>query len=141
MLRAIEIQDDLVERIDGCLEDIKAFFLNSVFPDNGVDKETDLEDLDAFDLIDKANYDGILDECIDSAVPIWTTHLKGLWYLYDDEFIRAYENVHGSDGNPFENDGMSAVFCYIEQEVNAQLDDLVSIWAKEYQESFTNTDV
>ena len=141
MLRAIEIQDDLVERIDGCLEDIKAFFLNSVFPDNGVDKETDLEDLDAFDLIDKANYDGSLDGFIDSAVPIWTNHLKGLWYLYEDEFIRAYENVHGSDGNPLENDGMSAVFCYIEQEVREQLEDLVLKWAEEYQNSLTGTEV
>lgn len=139
MLRTIEIQDDLVERIDGCLEDIKAFFLKSVFPDNGVDKETDLEDLDAFDLIDKANYDGSLDDFIDSAVPIWTTHLKGLWYLYDDEFISAYENVHGSDGNPLERDGVFAVFCYIEQEVREQLEDLVSVWAEQYQGSLKST--
>lgn len=139
MLRTIEIQDDLQDRIDSCLSDIKNYFLETVFQEYGVDDTTDLDELDTYDLIDQANYDGSLDSFVDSAVPIYTTSLKGLWYLYESDFVAAYESIHGSSGNPLENEGMSAVFCYIEQEVRAQLEDLVSVWVEQYQGSLKST--
>jgi hypothetical protein len=130
----VEINDDLKERLDNIKSEVKDYFLESIIPDH-VDAETDIDDLDVIDIIDGSNDDGSIDSFVDSAVPVYTYHIKGLWFLHENEFITAYENVMGSDGNPLDGDGMTAIFCYLEQELHAELEDLVLEWAQEYKDS------
>lgn len=55
-------------------------------------------------------------EIIDSAVPIWTAQIEGAWFLHRNALEEAYDNA-GIGGNPRENSGMAAIYCYIEEKV------------------------
>lgn len=103
MKKTIEIDDVLEEQTDSAIDDIKAELLRYL-DDNEPDTLPDWGDLD---------YSGSLHEIIDGAVPIYTRDIEAAWFLYGRELEEAYSNA-GIGDNPRENDGMTALYCYIE---------------------------
>ena len=109
MKRTIEIDDTLQERVDDAIEAVK---------DCLIDYLTDNPDVTDTPCINNdLDYAGTIHEIIDSAVPIYTNEIEGLWYLYKDEFVEAYDNV-GFGDNPLENNGMTAIYCYLNAKVD-----------------------
>uniref|UniRef100_A0A6H1ZHX7 Uncharacterized protein n=1 Tax=viral metagenome TaxID=1070528 RepID=A0A6H1ZHX7_9ZZZZ len=50
----------------------------------------------------------------DSAVPVYSREIDEIWFLHVNELEEAYENS-GIGDNPRENNGMTAIYCYIEE--------------------------
>lgn len=106
MKHTVEINDTLQERVDDAIEMVRDA-LNDHLKENKPDRCPDLSDLD---------YSGTIHEIVDGSVPIYTKEIEDLWYLYKREFIEAYENA-GVGTNPMENEGMSAIYFYIYDQV------------------------
>lgn len=110
MKRTIEIEDNLQEIIDSTIEDVKQLLLDYL---------KDNPDTDELPCINNdLDYSGSVHEIIDSAVPIYTREIEGLWYFYGNDFEKAFDDAG------FERDGewpsgwqAAAIYCYIEQEV------------------------
>lgn len=108
MKRTIEIDDTLQERVDSAIADVKEFFLDYLklqTPDKLPCISNDLDD------------SGAIHEIIDGSVPIYTKEITDTWYLHTPELEQAYKDA-GIGNNPRENDGMSAIYCYIEARVH-----------------------
>jgi hypothetical protein len=123
MKRTIEIDDTLQERIDTAIEEVEER-LRDYLNDN--------PDTTALpDLYGDLDYSGGVHDIIDGAVPVYTAEIKGLWFLYQAELEEAYEQA-GFGDNPLENNGMSALYCYIEQQVadwyNREAEDIFEQW-------------
>ncbi len=108
MKRIIEIEDTLDERVQDASDETKELLLDYL------KENPDVEDTP--ELYGDLDYSGGFHEIIDSAVPIYTAEIEGLWYLYSDKFEQAYEDA-GFGDNSRDNNGMVAIFCYIEQQV------------------------
>ena len=106
--KTIEIDDTLEERLESAIEDVKNE-LESYLDDNEPDTVPDLHN----DL----NYSGAIHEIIDGSVPIYTKEINDAWYLHGSELEQAYEDA-GVGNNPRENNGMAAIYYWIEQQVN-----------------------
>ena len=63
------------------------------------------------------DYSGRVHEIIDGAVPVYTRDIEAAWFLHASELEEAYEDA-GIGNNPRENEGMTAIYFYIEQRVN-----------------------
>ena len=116
MERIVKINDDLQERIDGVVEELESLIEDFL-------KENPDWDGEATDLYDEINNNGVVSEFVDSATPICYYNIDGLWYLYKNEFTEAYENA-GIGNDPLENSGMTAIYLYIEEQVNSWFFDL-----------------
>ncbi|MDP0495411.1 MAG: hypothetical protein Q7Q73_04305 [Verrucomicrobiota bacterium JB024] len=123
MKRTIEIDDTLQERIDTAIEEVEER-LRDYLNDN-----LDISALP--DLYGDLDYRGGVHDIIDGAVPVYTAEIKGLWFLYQAELEEAYKQA-GYGDNPLENNGMSALYCYIEQQVadwyNREAEDIFERW-------------
>lgn len=108
MKKTIEINDTLQDRVDSAIDSVREE-LENYLKENKPDKCPDLND----DL----DYSGTIHEIVDGSVPIYTAEIKDTWYLHENELISAYEDA-GVGQNPHENNGMSAIYFYIYQEVN-----------------------
>lgn len=107
MKRNVEIDDTLQDRVDGAIEETRELLVDYI-KENKPDRTPCLHnDLD---------YDGRFHEIIDGAVPVYTKEIDDTWYLYKRDLIEAYENA-GVGNNPTENDGMSAIYFYINEQV------------------------
>lgn len=107
MKRTIEINDTLQDRVDNAI-DLVRDELENYLKENKPDECPDLgNDLD---------YSGAIHEIVDGCVPIYTAEIKDTWYLHENELVSAYEDA-GVGDNPHENNGMSAIYFYIHQEV------------------------
>ena len=106
--KTIEIDDTLEERLESAIEDVKNE-LESYLDDNEPDSLPCLQN----DL----NYSGAIHEIIDGSVPIYTKEINDAWYLHGSELEQAYDDA-GVGNNPRENNGMAAIYCWIEQHVN-----------------------
>lgn len=102
----IEINDTLDERVQQAIELVKEE-LASYADENGKDEFPDIGTLD---------YSGAVHEAVDGAVPIYTKEIEDTWYLHKDKLIEAYENA-GVGENPMENNGMAAIYYYIQEQV------------------------
>lgn len=71
--------------------------------------------------IDVLNDSGAVDQIIDGSVPIYTWDIRCNWLFYHDEFEGAYENA-GIGDNPLENDGMTAIYFYLWEQVRDWFD-------------------
>jgi hypothetical protein len=84
------------------------------------------------------DYSGAIHEIVDVSVPIYTKEIEDTWYLYAPELEEAYENA-GCGDNPRENNGMAAIYYYIQEKVgewysdNAQ--DLFDEWTDKLGEA------
>lgn len=106
MKRNIEIDDTLEDRIETAIEQVKEA-LTEYLTDNEPDDCPDMGDLD---------YSGTIHEIVDGSVPIYTKEIDDTWYLHKRDLISAYEDA-GIGSNPQENDGMTAIYCLIQQRV------------------------
>ena len=112
--KMVEIEDNLDEIIEGVKDEIKDLIIEYIKENQ---EKPDLCDLD---------YSGSLHEIIDSSVPIYTSEIDGLFYLYGNEFEQAFDNS-GIGDKEDKNWPMgwkpAAIYCYIEQEVNEWFND------------------
>lgn len=107
MKKKIEIDDTLQDRVYNAI-DLVRDELENYLKENKPDECPDLgNDLD---------YSGAIHEIVDGCVPIYTSEIKDTWYLHENELVSAYEDA-GVGDNPHENNGMSAIYFYIHQEV------------------------
>ena len=106
--RNVEIEDTLQERVEGAIESVKEKLENYI-------EENESDELPC--LHNDLDYSGAIHEIVDGSVPVYTKEIKDTWYLHQQELIEAYEDA-GVGDNPMENDGMAAIYCYIEQKVN-----------------------
>jgi hypothetical protein len=83
------------------------------------------------------DYSGAIHEIVDGSVPIYTSEIESTWYLYGSELERAYDNA-GCGDNPRENDGMSAIYFYIMEQVqewyNNNAEDIFDEWKEKKEE-------
>lgn len=108
----VQINDTLQERVDDAIEQIKDE-IKGYHKANPYERFPDLSDLD---------YHGSIHEIVDGCVPIYTKEIEDTWYLHKTKLISAYEDA-GIGSNALENDGMVAIYCYIEQEVRSWYSD------------------
>lgn len=127
--RTVEIDDDLQDRVEEACNEVREC-LEEFLKEN-----PDTEELPC--ISNDLDYSGTIRAIVDSAVPVYTSHIEGLWYLYSRKFEEAYEDA-GFGTNPKENDGMTSIYCYIDQEVHAWYDkhaqDIFDAW-KEKRDS------
>jgi hypothetical protein len=122
--RTIEIEDTLQERVDSAIEDVKDELLRYC-DDNEPDKLPDLgNDLD---------YSGTIHEIVDGSVPIYTKEIDDTWYLHGNKLEEAYENA-GVGDNPKENNGLAAIYFYIQEQVHEWYNDHAEDVFEEWQE-------
>ena len=80
-----------------------------------------------------------IEEIIAGSLPILVSEINAAWYLHSHELIEAYENAGGS-GDPLANDGINAIYYYLEQKVQQwyqdEATDIFSEW-KDGQEEET----
>ena len=123
MKRNIEIEDTLSERVDSAIDDVKTElenYLNENKPDELPDFSNDLD------------YSGAIHEIVDGAVPIYTSEITDTWYLHSGDLESAYEDA-GVGENPRENNGMAAIYYYIDQAVREWYDENAASIFEEWQ--------
>jgi len=123
MKRTVEIDDTLQERVDGATGEVADYLREWLDENPGTDELPCLHnDLD---------YGGAIHEIVDGSVPIYTQEIEDTWYLHAVELEDAYENA-GVGDNPRENNGMAAIYFYIEQEISewweANAQDIFDEW-------------
>lgn len=128
MKRTIEIEDNLQEIISDCQDELKEAVIE------WLDDNKNIEPTEAPCLYNDIDYNGRFHEIIDSAVPIYTYEIESLWFLYKSEFEEAYENA-GFGDNPLENNGMTAIYCYLQQEVSEWYEDNKDEIFEEWEDS------
>jgi hypothetical protein len=102
----VEINDTLPDRVESAVDELKEL-LKDYVKENNCESLPDLSDID---------YDGRVHELVDGCVPVYTKEIDDIWYLHKNKLVGAYEDA-GIGDNPLENDGMSAIYCYIDNEV------------------------
>ena len=113
MKRTVEINDslpDILSALQDDTRDVLARWLHDNMKQEAIDGET----IDTPCISNDLDYSGSIHELIDGAVPVYYHEIDGLWYLYKNEFIEAYEGA-GIGEEPTENSGMAAIYCYLEQ--------------------------
>jgi hypothetical protein len=131
--RTVEIDDDLDERIDGVMDEIKSKLIDEV--------ENDLDAYGSFDnfLDHGLEYDGTIHELVDSAVPVYTSDVDGLFYLYGGELEQAYDDAGCYSEKP-DNYKEVCIYFYIEQEVHRILREEIEPVFEEWLELPTQED-
>ena len=107
MERTITVNDSLQDRTDSAIEEVKESLLeycNENTPDSLPCISNDLD------------YSGRISEIIDGCVPVYYHEIDTAFYLHKNELVDAYENA-GIGDNPLENSGMTAIYCYIQEQV------------------------
>lgn len=117
----IEIDDVLDDCVNNAINQVKDEIIN--YLDENELTECDLNDI---------NDNGIIHEIVDGCVPVYTHQIKSAWFLHSDKLEEAYENS-GIGNNPMENNGMAAIYCYIEQEVHKWFNNNSEEFFDEYQ--------
>ena len=122
MKRTIEIDDTLDDIASDTCDEVKEYF-QEWLDENKPDELPCLHN--------NLDYDGRIDEIVDSAVPIYYHEINTAWYLHSNRLEEAYEYA-GVGNNPRENNGTVAIYYFIEQAVNewynANAQDLFDIW-------------
>jgi hypothetical protein len=107
--RNIEIDDVLPDCVAGAIDEVERElrdYINENKPDEVPCISNDLD------------YSGAIHEIIDGAVPIYTAQIEAAWFLHGRALEEAYENAGiGTGKNPRENNGMVAIYCYIDEMV------------------------
>lgn len=67
------------------------------------------------------DYDGTIHQIVDQAVPIYDQEIKDLWYLYEKEFEKAYDNAGIGDREQTNWRG-AAIYFYIYEQLRSWYD-------------------
>lgn len=124
--RTIEINDTLEERVEGAISEVKQLLLDFC-------EENEPDELPC--LNNDLDYSGSVHEIVDGSVPLYTNEIADTWYLYSSELEEAYDNA-GVGSNPRENDGMAAIYFYIQEKVNDWYQSDAQEIFDEWQEEF-----
>jgi hypothetical protein len=132
MKRTIEIDDTLPDRVQSAIDDVRDELL-TYCNDNEPDTLPDLgNDLD---------YSGAIHAIIDGSVPVYTNEIKTAWFLHGSEIEDAYENA-GCGENPMENDGMAAIYFYINEQVSEwyaeEAEAVFDTWKSEHEQKLND---
>jgi predicted Zn-dependent protease with MMP-like domain len=103
----IEIEDQIPDLVNDAIDGVKEI-LKDYVEENKSDSLPDINDLD---------YSGSVHELIDGLIPVYDKKIEDIWFLHKKDLIGAYEDS-GVGNNPMENNGMSAIYFYLHQEVN-----------------------
>ena len=108
--KTVEIEDNLNEIIEGVKDELKDMAIEWI-----------KENKEKPDLFNDLDYDGSFHMLVDGAVPIYTSEINDLFYLYGNDFEDAFDNA-GIGEKEDKNWPMgwkpAAIYCYIEQEVS-----------------------
>tara|TARA_R100000808_G_scaffold2414_1_gene9650 strand:- start:9223 stop:9675 length:453 start_codon:yes stop_codon:yes gene_type:complete len=126
----VEIENDLNELVSSAIEEIKRSIAWLV-------KEGEIDDsMDADDINEALDYDGTKHEIIDGSVPVYTAQLEALFFVHKWDLMEAFndagictvdEVLSNPDSFQLGLEGV-AIFCYIEQAVNAWIWDDLEAW-------------
>jgi len=126
----IELETDLSDLVSSAIEEIKRS-IAWLLKENEID-----ETMDKHDIIDVLEYDGTLHEIIDGSVPVYTYQLEALFFVHKTTLMDAFEDsgictvnevLNNPDSYTLGLEGV-AVYCYIEQMVNAWIEDDLEDW-------------
>ena len=126
----IELETDLSDLVSSAIEEIKRS-IAWLLKENEID-----ETMDKYSIVDVLEYDGTLHEIIDGSVPVYTAELEALMFVYKRTLLDAFEDsgictvrevISNPDSYPLGLEGV-AVYCYIEQMVNAWIEDDLEDW-------------
>ena len=138
MKRTIEIEDNLDEIIESAIDDVKTELLNYLESNPDTDETPDIgNDLD---------YSGAIHEIVDGSVPIYTAEIDGLFYLYGNEFERAFDDagIGDKDGNWPSGWQAAAIYCYIDEKVHewysSNAEDIFDEWKEKRDEATDSED-
>lgn len=101
----VQLDDVLPECVEAACESITEIAEEIILA--GATEPPSWEEMDA---------DGRATDYIDATVPVMTHQIRAAWFLRHEELTKAYDD-HGLGGEPFENDGLTAIFLYIESAV------------------------
>jgi len=130
----VEIDDDLEDIVESVIEDVKTELENWLKENPDSDECPELyNDLD---------YSGSIHEIIDGAVPIYTNHIEGLFYLHGDKFEDAFDDAGIGDKNAESWPSgwkAAAIYCYLEQRLNEwwrdNAEDIFDEWKDKEEDS------
>jgi hypothetical protein len=112
----VEIDDTLQEHVDSAIEQVKEALVEWLDVSDGGDFAVYGREKDVPCLSNDLDYSGRIHEIVDGSVPIYTHEIDTIWYLHKNELEEAYENA-GVGENPLENNGMAAIYFYIQEKV------------------------
>jgi hypothetical protein len=105
--KTIEVNDVLPTCVEDAIEAVKQLLVTYL-------ATNDCDELPC--LHNDLDYSGDVHSVIDGEVPIYTADIEAAWFLHGRDLEEAYETT-GIGTNPRENNGMAAIYCYIEQKV------------------------
>lgn len=126
----VEIETDLNELEGSAIDEIKRS-IAWLLKHNEID-----ETMDKYEINEALEYDGTKHEIIDGSVPVYTAELEALMFVHKRTLMEAFEEVgictvnevlNNPDSYPLGLEGV-AVYCYIEQSVNAWIDEDLEDW-------------
>ena len=129
----IEIETDLSELVSSAIEETKRS-IAWLLKENEID-----ETMDKYDITEVLEYDGTLHEIIDGSVPVYTHQLEALFFVHKWDLMEAFndagictvdEVLNNPDSYTLGLEGV-AIYCYIEQSVNAWIHDDLEDWFNE----------
>ena len=127
----VEIETDLSDLVSSAIEEIKDTISYLYLKDGSID-----ETMDKYSIVEVLEYDGTLNEIIDGSVPVYTAQLEALMFVHKQVLMEAFEDagictvdevLKNPDSFQLGLEGV-AVYCYIEQEVNAWIDEDLEDW-------------
>ena len=126
----IEIETDLNELEGAAIDEIKRS-IEWFVSEGEIEKDAQVDDIN-----ERLEYDGTKHEVIDGTVPIYTHQLEALFYVHKYDLMDAFEDagictvddvLKNPDSFTLGLEGV-AIFCYIEQSVNAWINDDLQEW-------------
>ena len=126
----VEIETDLSELVSLAIDEIKRSIAWLV-SEGEIEKETQVDDIN-----EALEYDGTKHEIIDGSVPIYTHQLEALFFVHKWDLMEAFndagictvdEVLNNPDSYTLGLEGV-AIYCYIEQVVNAWIEEDLEDW-------------
>ena len=128
----ITLNDTLQDCVDGAISEVKQTLLD--YLEDHSDLDPDIDDVPC--LSNDLDYSGRIHEIVDGAVPIYTQEIETAWFLHGSDLEQAYENA-GVGDNPRDNDGMAAIYYYINEKVGewyeGNAEEIFEEWREERQ--------
>ena len=132
----VEIKKDLSELVDDTIDEIKRAIAEFVSEGYKFDRRYEsLTDV----INERLDYDGTKHQIIDGMVPVYTYNLEALFHVHKRVLLDAFhdagictvdEVLKNPDSFQLGVEGV-AVYCYIEQEVNAWISEDLDDWFNE----------
>ena len=126
----VEIETDLNELEGAAIDEIKRSIAWLV-SEGEIEKEAQVDDIN-----EALEYDGTKHEIIDGSIPVYTHQLEALFFVHKWDLMEAFndagictvdEVLNNPDSYTLGLEGV-AIYCYIEQVVNAWIEEDLEDW-------------